>query len=40
MEHLTEAGYVVVVESWGARLRLSDPLNLLALNTAVEEATE
>jgi hypothetical protein len=39
LEHLTQAGYVVVGESWGARLRLSDPPNLLALNTAVVEAT-
>jgi hypothetical protein len=38
MEHLTQAGYVVVGESWGARLRLSEPPNLLALNTAVVEA--
>ena len=38
MEHLTEAGYVVIGESWGARLRLSDPPNLLPLDTAVVEA--
>ena len=40
VQHLTEAGYVVVGESWGARLRLSDPPDLSALNAAVVAATE
>ena len=39
-QRLTEAGYVVVGESWGARLRLSDPPDLLPLNTAVVAATD
>lgn len=38
--HLLEAGYVVVGESWGARLRLSDPPDLSALNAAIVAATE
>ncbi|MEB0203651.1 GNAT family N-acetyltransferase [Cryobacterium sp. 5I3] len=40
MKRLTEAGYVVVGESWGARLRLSDPPNLTVLNAAVVAATD
>jgi GNAT superfamily N-acetyltransferase len=40
MQHLTQSGYVVVGESWGARLRLSDPPDLARLNTAVVAATE
>ena len=39
LQHLTAAGYVVVGESWGARLRLSDPPNLRVLNAAVVAAT-
>jgi hypothetical protein len=37
LQHLTESGYVVVGESWGARLRLSDPPDLTVLNAAVVE---
>ena len=37
---LTEAGYLVVGESWGAHLRLSDPPDLSVLNAAVVAATE
>ena len=40
VQHLMEAGYIVVGESWGARLRLSDPPDLSALNAAVVAATE
>ncbi|MEB0004776.1 GNAT family N-acetyltransferase [Cryobacterium sp. 10I1] len=40
VKRLTEAGYVVVGESWGARLRLSDPPNLTVLNAAVVAATD
>ncbi|TFD34133.1 GNAT family N-acetyltransferase [Cryobacterium cryoconiti] len=40
LQHLTEAGYVVVGESWGARLRLSDPPDLSVLSAAVVAATE
>ncbi|MDY7528353.1 MULTISPECIES: GNAT family N-acetyltransferase [unclassified Cryobacterium] len=40
LKRLTEAGYVVVGESWGARLRLSDPPNLTVLNAAVIAATD
>jgi hypothetical protein len=40
LQHLTEAGYVVVGESWGARLRLSDPPDLAVLSAAVVAATE
>ena len=40
LQHLTEAGYVVVGESWGARLRLSDPPDLTVLNAAVVAATD
>ncbi len=39
LKRLTEAGYFVVGESWGARLRLSDPPNLTVLNAAVVAAT-
>ena len=39
LQHLTEAGYIVVGESWGARLRLSDPPDLTVLNAAVVAAT-
>ena len=35
-----QAGYVIVGESWGARLRLSDPPDLSALHAAVVAATE
>jgi len=37
---LVHSGYVVVGESWGARLRLGDPLELSALNAAVTAATQ
>jgi len=40
LQHLTEVGYVVVGESWGARLRLSDPPDLTVLNAAVVAATD
>ena len=40
MQDLTEAGYVVVGESWGARLRLSDPPDRAVLTAAVVAATE
>ena len=40
LQPLTEAGYVVVGESWGARLRLSDPPDLSVLSEAVVAATE
>ncbi|MBG6059784.1 GNAT superfamily N-acetyltransferase [Cryobacterium sp. MP_M5] len=40
LQQLTEAGYVVVGESWGARLRLSDPPDLSVLGAAVVAATE
>ena len=40
LQHLIEAGYVVVGESWGARLRLSDPPDLTVLNAAVVVATD
>jgi len=36
---LVQSGYVVVGESWGARLRLGDPLDLSVLNAAVDAAT-
>lgn len=39
-QQLMQAGYVVVGESWGARLRLSDPPDLSALNAVVVAATE
>ena len=35
-----QAGYVIVGESWGARLRLSDPPDLSALNAAIVAAKE
>jgi len=40
LQHLTEAGYAVVGESWGARLRLSDPPDLTVLTAAVVAATD
>ena len=40
LQHLTAAGYVVVGESWGARLRLSDPAILIVLKAAVVAATD
>ncbi|TFC24371.1 hypothetical protein E3O53_14460 [Cryobacterium sp. TMT2-18-3] len=40
LQHLTAAGYVVVGESWGARLRLSDPAKFTALEAAVVAATD
>ncbi len=40
VQHLMQAGYVIVGESWGARLRLSDPPDLSALNATVVAATE
>ena len=40
LQHLIEAGYVVVGESWGARLRLSDPPDLTVLNAAVVAAMD
>ncbi|MDJ0325332.1 hypothetical protein QMG61_16320, partial [Cryobacterium sp. PH31-AA6] len=38
-QELTQAGYVVVGESWGARLRLSDPPDLWRQAAAVAAAT-
>ncbi|TFB63319.1 GNAT family N-acetyltransferase [Cryobacterium sp. Hz7] len=40
LQHQTQAGYVVVGESWGARLRLSDPPDVTVLNAAVVAATD
>ena len=40
LKRLAEAGYLVVGESWGARLRLSDPPNLTVLHAAVVAATD
>lgn len=39
LEGLLRAGYVIVGESWGARLRLTDPLDLSAAIAAIEKAT-
>ncbi|TFD46998.1 GNAT family N-acetyltransferase [Cryobacterium frigoriphilum] len=40
LQHLIEAGYVVVGESWGARLRLSEPPHRAVLTAAVVAATD
>ncbi len=38
LEALLQDGYVIVGESWGARLRLTDPFDLAAFTAAIEKA--